>query len=465
MIRLRRRRGEEGNAIIVVLTLSIVILALLAILSQEMLSDNNPSARAIKVSTSFQAAEAMIDDYTAKLTSDHFYFHHFTHPAESTRTRPDGTKVDAGQAWNEDDVTWTYEDGEDNWRPLGNGWEYNVQVNPPNPGSKQVTIVTTGRQISDHTKQRAIEAVIRPASIADFFRLVNGNISWGVGANTFGKLYAGVNSSGVGQNIDHAGTAYANVYAEGQITQHPTYANGAQGFDSDSDPNIRTQIRSPISFAGFFDDIIVLQQAAQNGGIYKNDPTAHGWRFTFIANGTVRIDRCMQTSGNPFQQTAPTCTFDSTVPVPTNGAMYTPQHAIVSGVLNGRVTLGAGTTATSPPQGDIIIGDHGSYVQAGDDVLGLIAVDEVWFAKWSPTTLNFRAAILAQGDTWATHDSSGSHDVLNFTGATATLRGGGLTMFDVRNYSYDTDLLYLPPPYFPILEEAYTVASFRELTP
>lgn len=36
-------------------------------------------------------------------------------------------------------------------------------------------------------------------------------------------------------------------------------------------------------------------------------------------------------------------------------------------------------------------------------------------------------------------------------------------MFRIRNYNYDETLQYLAPPYFPVLEEAYTVLLFREL--
>jgi hypothetical protein len=36
-------------------------------------------------------------------------------------------------------------------------------------------------------------------------------------------------------------------------------------------------------------------------------------------------------------------------------------------------------------------------------------------------------------------------------------------MFNTRVYSYDTSLLYLPPPWFPVIEDAYTVILFREL--
>jgi len=38
-------------------------------------------------------------------------------------------------------------------------------------------------------------------------------------------------------------------------------------------------------------------------------------------------------------------------------------------------------------------------------------------------------------------------------------------MFVTRNYNYDSTLLYLPPPWFPTVDDAYQVAMFREVKP
>ena len=53
--------------------------------------------------------------------------------------------------------------------------------------------------------------------------------------------------------------------------------------------------------------------------------------------------------------------------------------------------------------------------------------------------------------------------LMNFTGSTATDLGGFMNMFATRNYNYDTTLMYLQPPWFPVVESAYTVLVFREL--
>ena len=39
-----------------------------------------------------------------------------------------------------------------------------------------------------------------------------------------------------------------------------------------------------------------------------------------------------------------------------------------------------------------------------------------------------------------------------------------MSMFRTRVYQYDDSLLYLQPPWFPTVEDAYTVLLQRELT-
>ena len=42
---------------------------------------------------------------------------------------------------------------------------------------------------------------------------------------------------------------------------------------------------------------------------------------------------------------------------------------------------------------------------------------------------------------------------------------GGFTQFDDRVYAYDVNLLFLPPPWFPAIDDNYEVNFFREVQP
>ena len=95
-----------------------------------------------------------------------------------------------------------------------------------------------------------------------------------------------------------------------------------------------------------------------------------------------------------------------------------------------------------------------------------MASNNMFVTQWAPANLNWRAATLAQAGQWesAPNAPSGSHNgTMTFTGSTAALNGGQMSMFDYRVYQYDPTLAYLQPPWFPTLTNNYTVELFREL--
>ena len=439
---------------IIVILMGVVFTALASSLMASSLAESTRSGRSVRQSTAMAAAEAGINDYIAKLTEDHVYFSHYVHPGESTRRDANGVTASAGQAWT-GATTWTYPSGRNAWEALGNGYEFNLQVTAPGSGSQAVKLVSTGRKVGSTTDLRSVEVLVRAAAVSDFQMVANADISYGSTATTRGKIYAGIDSSNVKHSIAHSGTAYGNLYAEGSISTSPTYKNGAKGYTSST---IRSQIPTPINFNTFTSSFVDLNQAAQNsGGIYLDDSTKAGWRLTFNAAGTITIATCQKSGTNHLAAVTPTCTTVSTKPVPAIGAIYVNQSVIVSGQVKGRVTVASNA--------DVVIAGDISYVTPGADVLGLVAKNEMIVAQWSPNNLTWYAATIAQGGQWRSWSTDGSHDTMTFYGSTATNQGGYMGMFDTRNYNYDQNLLFVQPPFFPVLEDSYTILFFREVTP
>jgi len=143
--------------------------------------------------------------------------------------------------------------------------------------------------------------------------------------------------------------------------------------------------------------------------------------------------------------------------VPANGAIYAVQDAIVQGNVKGRVTVASND--------DIIVANDITFVTSGEDVLGLVAKNYVYVAKYVPDPLTWSAGVIAQTGTWRARDwPDPNKGVMTFRGMAATDDGGSFAgMFDVRDYGYDDSFLWLPPPWFPVVEDAYTVLFFREL--
>ena len=456
MIRNRLVREERGIAMVLVVLTGAMVTLISVFLIDQVRSESDRSVHQVYGGTSFQAAEAGLDDYVSKLVDDRLYYLHYVHPGEATRRSSSGTDVAAGAAWTFGQG-WTYPNGKDTWRALPNGYQYNLRVYPPDATSKYVRIVAAGRRTGSATDVHVIETYVRPSSLADYYRVVNGDVSWGAGATTNGKIYAN-------GNVDHDGIATSNIYAEGQITGSVVMQNGALRYDVDTSPTIRSQIKNPIDFTSFLTSFSDIERASQLDGIYLNDASKAAWRLSFKANGTVDVETCQRSGSNDVADVTPVCTAasPSNRPVPANGAIYVVQDVIVrdapsAGGVHGRVTVASND--------DIIVGDNIHFVASGQDVLGLVAKNNVYIAKYTPDPLTWSAGVIAQTGTWQARSwSSPLKSLMTFRGMAATDDGGSFAgMFTTRDYGYDPSFEWLPPPWFPVVEDAYTVLFFREL--
>jgi len=455
---------EDGIAMVLVVIISAFMTLLAVTLIDVVRAESDRGAHSNWSNTAFEAAEAGLDDFTSKLVDDHGYYLHYVHPAESTRSPSAGVfaphssdctaptysaKTTLGVAWGYS-KTWTYPNGKDNWCRLPNGYYYNLQIYPPGTAENATTsvrIVATGRRSMTSTEDmRALETFVRPSNLADFYRFSDGDVS--IDAETFGKIY----SNG---NVTHSGTAHADIFAEGSISGSPTLVDGAQKYAYGAFPTSKIK-NHPIDFSKFLVSLVDIKRAAQSGGVYLNQSGTTAWRIVFASDGTFTAAPC--TGSNVQLSPAPTCTPAVSYNVPSNGAIYTDVTAIVSGPVNGRVTVGAGQ--------NIVVAANTGPVTPGDDVLGLVAYSDLWVAAYAPAQLTWTAAVLVQTNTWhAAGSSHGSGSLMTFTGSSATATGGSFTQYASRIYGYDLNLQYLSPPWFPAIDDTYTVTFFREVAP
>ena len=191
------------------------------------------------------------------------------------------------------------------------------------------------------------------------------------------------------------------------------------------------------------------------------------------------------------------------ISVPSSGVIFAEDNVWVrtNPTFHGRVTIGAGRLATST-NADIVIADDLLYsTKNGSDSIGLVAEDSVIIAPYAPPatgSFNFEVdgAIIAQsGEVWypgtyrsnsnaCTRGWTSSNQTYTFYGAIATRQTWTWTWLDgsgscgdavrdntsgqyisgIENNSsqYDYNLLYTPPPSFPITS-TYNVLSWREV--
>lgn len=518
---------EDGIALATVVCMIALLTVLSVTLLDQVTNESNRASDSVKADAVFQAAEAGVNDYVAKLLDDAQYYDHFVANGEATRTPCTSSDasgvctawssptVAAGSAWPAG-THWGYQpttnfpDGKDRWyagtgtsssnstllgtanygtATLRSGYAYDLMITPPSAtlGTNYITIVSTGCRLVADTPisnpvcdtsasappKRTVEVRIRRMTPADFQFLWPGNVSYGTDAITYGEVYSG-------GTIDHDGYAYGDLLAEGSVTGSVTNAShrptGAKIYTPSTNPSIRTQIRKAIVFNDFVMALKNVKSAAGFGGMSFDISSVGAWLFVFQTNGTVNVSKCTRVGSDDVAKTKPTCAAATNYPVPSNGAIYTGQTAIVSfpssdSTVNGRVTIASNN--------DIVIGGNIHYKSesggTNDDVLGLVANANVWMAKWAPNTLTWRAAAIAQTGTWSSYSCGStrpSGSSLLYIGATAAKVTGCAADFDNRVYASDdgsynanyTALKFLIPPWYPpLFDGAETTVLFHEV--
>jgi hypothetical protein len=426
-----------------------------------------------------QAADAGVNRYISRLVEDPRYYDRWVDQAEDPRVDPAGVVHPPGSPWIPG-TPWTYVGPPQTQIPLQDARfgsaTYSLRISPPTVGSDIVTVQAQARvdAAGPRPQVRTVQAQIAPVSIADFQMISNKEIKYGSAATTTGKLYSAV-------SVNHLGVATAPVFAQQKVCSEPTtvecrshyYGSDvfrAGAYDSASTPSFSDKFPTPIDFSQFTRSVNDLRDAAQHGGVYRNNPSVTAWLVQFRSDGTMRIHRATSLK---IDQALSSLSCPEIVPVPENGAVFFEQPVIVSdgsslvdacggrgprdSVVDGRVTIAT--------PGNLYIGGNIAYETSGDDVLGLIATQSIIFTQYTPRDTTVRAATLAQNGQWITSLTSydGKHESLTYIGSQTTNQGGYASMFRTRTYGYDEVLQFLRPPFYPIIEGSWENRYWREV--
>ena len=161
--------------------------------------------------------------------------------------------------------------------------------------------------------------------------------------------------------------------------------------------------------------------------------------------------------------------------IPANGLMFFEDQVWVNGTVKGRATIGSGrfpvnqNTYTS-----IVIPNSIVYsTKDGSDALGLMAQKDVLLPRYSPSSMEIDAALIAQNGSAQRFYYSGNILIgLSIYGSVVSngvwtwswVSSGGAVVSGYKNTntSYDVNLTYGPPPAFPVGTE-YKVISWDEI--
>ncbi|MEX0931520.1 MAG: hypothetical protein WDZ88_02100 [Candidatus Paceibacterota bacterium] len=376
--------------------------------------------------------------------------------------------------------------------------EFALTIEPPPIGSTIVTITATGTVVADSNISRAIRTHLAIPSLARFAVAANSDMRFGEGTVVFGPIHSngGIRFDGLAHNVvssavedyndpDHSGGNEFGVHTHVSPTDPlppATVPLRPDVFEAGRQFPIPA-----VDFVGISTDLASIKSNAQSDGYYYANSGALGYRIVLRTDDTFDIYRVNNVVNSPggcsSSQTGwgtwsvNSQTFLSNNPLPANGLIFVEDHVWVEGQIDGaRITIASGRFPDNPStRTNITVNNDLLYTNYdGSDVIGLISQNNFNIGMVSQNSLRIDAAIIAQNGRVGRHHYSNKcnpyhqRDEVTLYGMIATSLRYGFAYTDDTGYAdrylnYDANLLYGPPPSFPLTSDQYVTISWEEV--
>ncbi|MBY0376365.1 hypothetical protein K2P96_00070 [Patescibacteria group bacterium] len=383
--------------------------------------------------------------------------------------------------------------------------QFSLTITPPVAGSTIVKIKSVGSAANDSTYLRRVSSQVAKPSVAENAVAGNNAMRFGSGTEVFGtiKVNGGIRFDGLAHNIVSSGVTTYTDNDSDACTTSSSY--GVHTCLSPKDPKSPTALpnrpdvfeagrrlaQPTIDFSGFTADIANLKTVAQaTGGFYRDVAGSGyvGYHLVLKTNDTfdlykinswVALGSC--SSSSSVSWSINTQTLQGNYAFPTSGVMFFQDNLVIDGQINGaRLTIGA---ALLPEPSDtslyknIIVNNNLSYTNYdGTDSLGLVAQGGIEVGMVSADDLQIDGALMAQHNSVGRFSYSGSscsntykyRTTISLYGMIASYGRYGFAYTDGtgyanRNINYDANLLYAPPPSFPLSSNQFEILSWQEV--
>jgi hypothetical protein len=387
--------------------------------------------------------------------------------------------------------------------------QFSLDITPPPTGTTIVAVRSTGIVTDPVPAQRTIEARFAIASLAKYAAVADADIRFGEGTEVFGPIHSngGIRFDGLAHNIV---TSATDTYYDDDYDACIYYSWGVHTCINPDDPNPPTTLpqrpdvfeagrahsQPVIDFFGLTNDLSDLRDEARyEGGQYFGASNGLGYHIVLKTNDTFDLYQVNSLVSPPaycYSSQADWGTWSiktggeqllGNYPNPGNGILFAEDNVWVDGKINtARITIAVGRFLVPESQyKSITVNKDLLYTNYdGQDVMALIAQKNINIGMVSENDLRIDSALIAQNgrvgrfyypgpyfwyqrcspyherDTITSYGMIGSHNRYGF----AYTDGTG---YEIRNLLYDSNLLYGPPPSFPLTSDQYSILSWEEL--
>jgi len=377
--------------------------------------------------------------------------------------------------------------------------QFSLTITPPPPGSTIVTVTSAGTVLADSSVKKVIQVKMGIPSFAQYAWVLNEAVDFGSTAQVYGIIdsNAGIHFDGVAHNlVESALTTYTDP--DNGLNEWAVYTDGPP-----ADPTPPTSLPTSTSnvflagrsigvpaldFGGITEDLATIKNESQASGTYFASSTALGYDLALSSTSytlykVTALQSPARNCTNDANQTAwgtwsiKTEAQIATGTIPENGNMFFEDNLWVRGQVNGvRVTIASGKFPVNPSTySNITVNNSLTYTNFnGSDTIALISQNNINIGLNSDDNLNIDAALIAQNG-WigrfyynSSCGASYIRNSLTTLGIMATnLRSGfaytPTSGYSTRTYNYDINLLYAPPPSFPLTTNSYSPISWEEV--
>ena len=376
---------------------------------------------------------------------------------------------------------------------------FSLNITPPPTGSTVVTVDSTGSPTINPPITKIIEAKMAIPSFAKYAAIIGSDVRFGAGTVLYGPVQSngGIHMDGVAHNLVSSAVA---TYTDPDYSEPPVFGVYTRVAPQDPFPPAAVPNRpdvfmagrqfpvAPADFVGITQDLSTMKTQAKADGSYYASSSAQGYDIIFKTNNTYDIYKVTALTAAPRNCTnsqsqtgwgtwsVQTETKIKNAPIPPHGVIFVEDNVWVSGQINGaRVTVASGRFPDKPSTRSSITVNHNLLYSKydGSDVISLIAQQDINVGFVSDDTLRMDAALMAQngrigryyyGSSCTTYYKRSSITSYGMIGSYARYGWAYTdgTGYNTRTIIYDANMLYGPPPDFPLTADYYTPIFWNE---